>query len=285
MNVLITGGSRGIGAATARLAAARGDAVAITYVNAADAANELVASISNAGGRAFAIQADVGVEADIVRAFDEAERALGTIDALLNNAGMTGPVSRVEDISGEGLTRLLAVNVTGSYLCAREAIRRMSTKHGGRGGGIVNVSSLAGRIGGSGEWVHYAASKGAVNTFTVGLAKEVAAEGIRVNAVAPGMIETEIHEPAGGAARLERYKPTIPAGIRAAERSNAPGGKERERRIPWAAVQSRPDRKADRENDGQHTAESGHGSHLQKCGITFARTHELGFDALVRGLT
>jgi NAD(P)-dependent dehydrogenase (short-subunit alcohol dehydrogenase family) len=210
--IVVTGGSRGIGAATARLAAARGFAVAVNYVRGEAEAERVVLEIRKAGGRAAAIQADVGQEADIVRLFAEAENALGPLAGLVTNAGVTGGFARVDEVTAEALERLFAVNVTGAILCAREAVRRMSTRHGGKGGAIVNISSVAARTGAAGEWVHYAASKGAINSLTVGLAREVAKEGIRVNAVAPGLIETGIHAANGEPGRLERLKPTIPMG-------------------------------------------------------------------------
>jgi len=180
--LIVTGASRGIGAAVARLAGARGYAVAVNYARDAVAANAVVAAIRAAGGRAVAIQADVAHEADVLRLFVAAEDAPGPLTALVNNAGITGGIARVEDVTAEAITRALAVNVTGSMLCAREAVRRKSTRRGGAGGAIVNLSSLAARTGGSGEWVHYAATKGAINSFTLGLAREVGDEGIRVNA-------------------------------------------------------------------------------------------------------
>jgi len=209
--VVITGASRGIGAATAWLAAQRGFAIAVNYATGEKEAAEIVRQIKATGGQARALQADLVREQDIVRLFAEAEQ-LGPLRGLVNNAGITGGFARVEDVSGAMLDRLLAVNVTGAILCAREAVRRMSTKHGGAGGSIVNISSLASRTGSPGEWVHYAATKGAIDTFTIGLAREVAQEGIRVNAVAPGLVETGIHAANGEPGRLERLKHTIPLG-------------------------------------------------------------------------
>jgi NAD(P)-dependent dehydrogenase (short-subunit alcohol dehydrogenase family) len=210
--VIITGASRGIGAASARLAAARGFSVAVNYATGASEAEEVVRSIRGQGGKAAAIQADIAREADVVRLFADAERQLGSIRGLVNNAGVTGGFARIEAVPADALERLFAVNVTGAILCAREAVKRMSTRHGGQGGVIVNISSLAARTGSAGEWVHYAASKGAIDTFTIGLAREVATEGIRVNAVAPGLVETGIHAANGEPGRLERLKNTIPMG-------------------------------------------------------------------------
>ena len=209
--VIITGASRGIGAATALLAAQRGFAVAVNYATGKNEAAEVVRQIRASGGKAAAIQADLGREQDIVRLFADAEQ-LGLLRGLVNNAGIAGGFARVADLTGAMLDRLLAVNVAGAMLCAREAVNRMSTKHGGSGGAIVNISSLAARTGSPGEWVHYAATKGAIDTFTVGLAREVAKEGIRVNAVAPGLVETGIHAANGEPGRLHRLKPTIPMG-------------------------------------------------------------------------
>jgi NAD(P)-dependent dehydrogenase (short-subunit alcohol dehydrogenase family) len=194
----------------ARLAGERGFPVAVNFTKDEAAAQEVVRHIVASGGQALAIQGDVAREEDIVRLFETAERELGPIYGLVNNAGITGGVARVEEVSMESLTNVLGVNVIGSILCAREAIRRMSLRHGGTGGAIVNISSIAVRVGGANEWVHYAASKGAVDSFTIGLAREVADEGIRVNAVAPGLIETDIHATNGMPDRPERMAPAIP---------------------------------------------------------------------------
>ncbi|MBV9439407.1 MAG: SDR family oxidoreductase [Candidatus Eremiobacteraeota bacterium] len=210
--LLVTGGSRGIGAAIARRAAVAGWDVALTYERDSDAAHTVAAEVKRAGRRALAQRADVAEERDVVHAFDAAESALGPITGLVNNAGITGGLRRVESVDPDMLTRLFAVNVIGTMLCAREAVRRMSTAHGGTGGAIVNVSSRAAQLGGAGEWVHYAATKGAVETFTRGLAREVVREAIRVNAVAPGLIETELHAAAGAPDRTVRLAPGIPAG-------------------------------------------------------------------------
>lgn len=207
--LIVTGASRGIGAAVARLAAKQ-YSVVVNYARDEAAALEVLRQITSASGRAVAIQADVKVEADVLRLFEQAEKQLGPVRALVNNAGITGGFSRVETLTTETLVRVFAVNVTGTILCSREAVRRMSTRNGGQGGAIVNVSSQAAKIGGAGEWVHYAASKGAVDTFTIGLAREVATEGIRVNAVSPGLISTELHAMAGEPNRPERMAPTIP---------------------------------------------------------------------------
>jgi NAD(P)-dependent dehydrogenase (short-subunit alcohol dehydrogenase family) len=208
--LVVTGGSRGIGAATARLAAARGYDVCVNYLHRRDAADAVVRDIEQAGRRAIAVQADVAVEADVVRLFQTVDKHLGRLTALVNNAGILETQSRVADVTADRLTRVLAANVTGSFLCAREAIRRMSTRHGGSGGAIVNVSSVAARLGSPGEYVDYAASKGAIDAMTIGLSQEVAGEGIRVNAVRPGFIYTDIHASGGEPNRVERVKQFVP---------------------------------------------------------------------------
>ena len=210
--LIVTGGSRGIGAAISRLGAARGYAVAINYLSDGDSANNMVQEISGSGGRAAAIQSDMGNEPDILQLFKYAEKTLGPLAALVNNAAITGGFARVDSVQSDMLARLLAINVTGPFLCCREAVRRLSTKHGGRGGAIVNISSRAAQLGSAGEWVHYAASKAAVDTLTIGLAREVATEGIRVNSVSPGLVETDIHATAGDPGRLSRLVPTVPMG-------------------------------------------------------------------------
>ena len=205
---VVTGGSRGIGAATVRLAAVRCYAVALTYRERADEAQRVVADVEAAGGRATAICADVADEAAMQAAFATAD-ALGPLTLLVNNAGIVGDVGRVEDVQVAMLERLVRINVVGAFIAAREAVRRMSTKRGGRGGSIVNVSSGASQLGSPNVWVHYAATKGALDTMTIGLAKEVAGEGIRVNAVRPGIIDTDIH--AGRPPRqLDRMKGMVP---------------------------------------------------------------------------
>jgi NAD(P)-dependent dehydrogenase (short-subunit alcohol dehydrogenase family) len=207
---IVTGASRGIGAAIAKMLAAAGYNVAFNYATDETAARGVLDHLTRMGTRAVAVQADVSREADILRLFEIADRELGPLRALVNNAAITGGQARVEQIDAAKLGQMLAVNVGGVMLCSREAVRRMSTKHGGRGGAIVNISSLAARTGSAGEWVHYAASKGAVDTFTIGLAREVAAEGIRVNAVAPGLVETGLHAANGEPGRLARLSPSIP---------------------------------------------------------------------------
>ena len=208
--LLVTGGGRGIGAAVARLAAARGFAVALSYLENRAAAEATAAEIERGGGHALALGADVAREADVVRMFAEVDRQLGPLDALVNTAGVLAQQMRLDEMDAARIERVLAVNVLGSFLCAREAVRRMSTRRGGRGGAIVNVSSGAARLGSPGEYVDYAASKGAIDTFTLGLAKEVAAEGIRVNAVRPGFIHTALHARGGEPERVARLAPTVP---------------------------------------------------------------------------
>jgi len=209
--VVITGGSRGIGAATARLAAARGWHVCVGYLSGEDAAADLVRTIETNGGRAMAVRADTADEGDVERLFAAVDGQPGALGALVNNAGFAvSPQMRVDEMTAARVARTLAVNVTGCFLCAGQAVRRMSTRHGGDGGAIVNVSSAAARLGAPGEYVDYAASKGAIDTMTLGLAKEVAGEGIRVNAVRPGIIETGFHAAAGDPGRVERLAPNVP---------------------------------------------------------------------------
>jgi NAD(P)-dependent dehydrogenase (short-subunit alcohol dehydrogenase family) len=210
--VVVTGAGRGIGAAVARLAGARGYAVAVNYVRDERAALEVVRHIEGTDGRACPIRGDVSNEDDVVGLFAEAARVLGPVTALVNNAGVSSRPGRLDALTAADLSRVLEVNVAGTILCAREAVRRMSRRHGGLGGAIVNISSAAARLGGPGEWVHYAASKGAVDTFTIGLAREVAAEGIRVNAVRPGLTMTGMHATAGDPDRPARLAPSIPMG-------------------------------------------------------------------------
>jgi NAD(P)-dependent dehydrogenase (short-subunit alcohol dehydrogenase family) len=208
--LLITGGSRGIGAATALLAAAEGYAVAVNYAANSLAADEVVRQIRASGGTAITVQADVAVEADVLAMFKKVDAKLGRLTALVNNAGVVDMTSRVDAMSLERLQRMFAINVLGSFICAREAVKRMSTRYEGQGGAIVNVSSAAARLGAPGQYVDYAAAKGAIDTFTVGLAKEVATEGIRVNAVRPGIIETEIHASGGLPNRVRDLAPQVP---------------------------------------------------------------------------
>jgi NAD(P)-dependent dehydrogenase (short-subunit alcohol dehydrogenase family) len=208
--VLVTGASRGIGAATAMLAAKRGYAVAVNYRSDRVRAEEVAATVRASGVSAIAVQADISKEDEVIRLFDTVDSQLGPLTALVNNAGILEKQMRVESMPADRLQRVLATNVVGTILCAREAVRRMSTKLGGQGGSIVNVSSMASRLGSPNEYVDYAASKGAVDTFTIGLSREVAAEGIRVNAIRPGLIDTEMHASGGEPGRIERLKGSVP---------------------------------------------------------------------------
>jgi NAD(P)-dependent dehydrogenase (short-subunit alcohol dehydrogenase family) len=205
--MIVTGGGRGIGAATVLLAAEQGFKVCVNYRQDKASADSLAKKV---GG--IAVQADVSSEADVIRLFETTDNKIGRVTALVNNAGIVDLGTRVEKMTAARIARMFAINVTGSFLCAREAIKRMSTRNGGAGGAIVNVSSIAAKLGGSGEYVDYAASKGAIDTFTIGLSKEVGAEGIRVNAVRPGIIRTEIHASSGDPARLERIGASAPLG-------------------------------------------------------------------------
>jgi NAD(P)-dependent dehydrogenase (short-subunit alcohol dehydrogenase family) len=206
---VITGGSRGIGRATALAAAQRGFRVVVGYATNKAAADEVVAQISASNGKAIAVKCDVGSESDILTLFKAAD-GFGTLGALVNNAGIVGPTARVEDMSAERIQRMMAVNVTGSMLCAREAVKRMSTRHGGKGGVIVNLSSVAAKLGSPNTYVDYAASKGAIDSFTLGLGYEVAGEGIRVAAIRPGLIDTEIHASGGEPDRAHRLAGNVP---------------------------------------------------------------------------
>ncbi len=208
--MLITGGSRGIGAATALIAAARGWRVALSYQSNAAAADDVVQKIRAAGGTAIAVQADVGIEADVLRLFKTVDEQLGTLSVLINNAGMLEHQTRLDQMDLDRWQRVFSANVFGSFLCAKQAVLRMSTKYGGKGGNIVNVSSAAARLGSPNEFIDYASAKGAVDSMTLGLSKEVAAEGIRVNAIRPGLIYTDIHTLAGEPGRVDRAKAGVP---------------------------------------------------------------------------
>jgi NAD(P)-dependent dehydrogenase (short-subunit alcohol dehydrogenase family) len=209
--LLVTGGSRGIGAATALLAARQGWSVAVNYTANSLAADEVVRQIRAAGGQAMSVQADVADEAQVLRMFAHIDAKMGRLSGLVNNAGVVDVTARVDEMSVARWKRMFDINVIGSLICAREAVRRMSTKHGGEGGSIVNVSSAAARLGAPGQYVDYAAAKGAIDAFTIGLAKEVGAEGIRVNAVRPGLIETEIHASGGLPNRVKDLQHLVPA--------------------------------------------------------------------------
>ena len=208
--VIVTGASRGIGKATARLAAQRGWDVCVNYLGSRDSAEELAQEIRSLGRRALPVRADMGREQDIKAMFAAVDEEFGPPDAVVCNAGITGKAGRLETLDADMLRRVVDINLIGTVITAREAVLRMSTKHGGRGGSIILMSSVASFLGGGGEWLHYAASKGAVNSFTLGLSREVAAEGIRVNAVSPGIIDTEIHASAGAGDRVARLVPTLP---------------------------------------------------------------------------
>jgi len=210
--MLITGASRGIGAATARLAAQQGYALCLNYHQRADAANAVLEQVRGLGVTAIAVQADVADETQVLHMFEAIDREFGRLDVQVNNAGMLEQQMRLEQMDAARWTRVLGANVIGSFLCAREAIKRMSTRHGGRGGAIVNLSSVAARLGAPGEYIDYAAAKGAIDSMTLGLAKEVASEGIRVNAVRPGVIHTDIHAAGGEPDRVERVKASVPMG-------------------------------------------------------------------------
>lgn len=208
--VLITGGSRGIGAATAVLAAQHDYTVAISYVEREDAAQQVVEQVESSGGRALSLKCDISQEEQVVGMFRKLDDSVGPITALVNSAGVLAPLTRVEHLDAARIRHIFDVNVVGSFLCAREAVRRMSTNHGGNGGSIVNISSGAARLGAANDYVDYAASKAAIDTLTIGLAKEVAGENIRVNAVRPGFIDTDMHDSVGGSKRFEQIKHTIP---------------------------------------------------------------------------
>lgn len=208
--LLVTGGGRGIGAATARMAARQGWSVAVNYARDSLAADEVVRAIRAEGGQAMSVQGDVSDEAQVVALFERIDARFGRLTGLVNNAGVVDVTARVDQMDAQRLHRMFDINVIGSMLCAREAVRRMSTLHGGEGGAIVNVSSAASRLGSPGQYVDYAAAKGAIDAFTIGLAKEVAAEGIRVNAVRPGLIETDIHASGGLPNRVRDLAHTVP---------------------------------------------------------------------------
>ena len=210
--MLITGASRGIGAATARLAAHQGYALCLNYHQREDAVKQVLKQVRAAGVSAMTVKADVADESQVLQMFDMIDREFGRLDVLVNNAGMLEQQMRLEQMDAARWTRVLGANVIGSFLCAREAIKRMSTQHGGQGGSIINLSSIAARLGAPGEYIDYAAAKGAIDSMTVGLAREVAGEGIRVNAVRPGVIHTEIHASGGEPDRIERVKASVPMG-------------------------------------------------------------------------
>jgi NAD(P)-dependent dehydrogenase (short-subunit alcohol dehydrogenase family) len=209
---IVTGSGRGIGAATARLAAKQGYAVCVNYLKNEERAHAVVAQIRAGGGKAIMVQADTANEGEVIKLFERVDKELGTVGALVNNAGITGRAGRLDSFDAGAIQRVLEVNVSGAIFCAQQAVRRMSTRTGGSGGAIVNVSSLAATLGGANQWIPYAAAKGAINSFTIGLAKEVAAEGIRVNAISPGLIDTEIHAEAGLGERLKTVIPMVPMG-------------------------------------------------------------------------
>jgi NAD(P)-dependent dehydrogenase (short-subunit alcohol dehydrogenase family) len=209
---IITGSGRGIGAATAKLAAARGYAVCVNYLKNEQSADAVVAAIRAGGGRAIMVRADTANENEVIKLFERVDLELGPVTALVNNAGITGRAGRLDSFDAAAIRRVLEVNVTGTIFCSQQAVRRMSTRNGGAGGAIVNLSSLAATLGGADRWIPYAAAKGAINSFTIGLAKEVAAEGIRVNAISPGLIDTEIHAEAGIGDRLQKVIPMVPMG-------------------------------------------------------------------------
>jgi len=220
--IVVTGASRGIGAATALAAGKAGYRVVVNFTKRREEADGVVRELGKLGATAIAVQADVAIEADVARLFAEADRRFGRLDALVNNAGVVGRSSRFVDLAAADLECVFAINVFGSFFCAREAVKRMSTASGGRGGAIVNISSGAATLGSPGEFIHYAASKGAINTFTIGLAKEVAREGIRVNAVEPGMVDTEMQVASGDTGRMARIVPTVPM-VRAAAAAEIAG--------------------------------------------------------------